>query len=111
MAVVVGWWQRQFFAFYLPNPFRRNQTRAGCCEAVVPTTFSGCVPTGRACAPESVVAELLRVLPRAEHLPREGFELRQAWAKASLQYPELPRARSGITLLLGMMHTRGTLSD
>ena len=56
-----------------------------------------------------VYQELLALLPSAEAHRQAGATIREAWARASADFPELVAGRQGVTVLLGAYHTTGNL--
>ena len=52
-------------------------------------------------------SQWLRLLPAAEAGHRSGLTFRQAWARASREYPELPHGRDAVNLYIGSVHTTG----
>jgi hypothetical protein len=51
--------------------------------------------------------EVVSLLPAAEAGARNGLTCRQAWAKASRDYPERVLGRDAVNLLLGCVHATG----
>ena len=49
----------------------------------------------------------MRLLPAAEAGHRSGLTFRQAWARASREYPELAHGRDAVNLYIGCVHTTG----
>ena len=92
-------WHRIFKAFKLPSPCSNGQAERG--------------------AQRDVKTKLLRLfdgagydqdarttmLAEAGH--RSGLTIRQAWAQASKEYPELPHGRDAVNLYIGCAHTTG----
>jgi len=56
---------------------------------------------------KEMFCEVVSLLPAAEAGARLGLTCRQAWAKASRDYPERVLGRDAVNLLLGCVHTTG----
>ena len=105
-------WQRQFSAFALPSPLGRSGPLDGALtygpriKKLFRERFTNIFAQARL-NPEETLKELLQIETCAVTFLKQGCTQRQAWAKASLSYPELLRARAAVDLLLGLSHVTG----
>ena len=92
-------WLHAFTAFRLPSPL--SATDAGATEAA--TEAEACLKRicGEASLPEEkAIAQLRRLLKRAEWHQRDGCTTRQAWGRAAAEWPELHIGRRLVELFL-----------
>ena len=99
-------WVHELRAFRLPSPLSMGEGpadagdgdmarhRAECEQSLSRIFGEGRLP------PEATIKELKRLLPFAEAHARHGASTRQAWARASADFPEFALARQGVELLL-----------
>ena len=92
-------WLHAFTAFRLPSPL--SATDAGATEAA--TEAEACLR--RICreaslSEEKAIAQLRRLLKRAEWHQRDGCTTRQAWGRAAAEWPELHIGRRLVELFL-----------
>ena len=105
-------WQRQFSAFALPSPLGRSGPLDGTLtygpkiKTLFRERFTNIFAQARL-NPQETLKELLKIESTAVTFLKQGCTQRQAWAKASLSYPELLRARAAVDLLLGLSHVTG----
>ena len=101
-------WHRTFKAFKLPSPCsNRKGDRASQeqTKGMLARLFEGAGYDDAARG--KMWSEWLRLLPAAEASFQAGLTSRQAWARASRDFPELPHGRDAVNLFLGCVHTIG----
>ena len=92
-------WLHAFTAFRLPSPL--SATDAGVTEAA--KEAEAClrrICSEASLAEEEAIVELRRILKRAELQKRGGCTTRQAWGRASAEWPELHAGRRLVELFL-----------
>ena len=101
-------WQSQFASYRLPSPWNqqshdfshlRERDRETLKSKLRASLVRIWATAGR--DTEQCWCEYLKLLPRAEANYKEGMSLKQAWAAASRDFPELLHARASVNLLLG----------
>ena len=107
-------WQRQFGAFSLPSPLGRSGPLDGLhtygpkIKRAFQERFTNIFKQAKL-DPEATLEELLKMESAAVVHLKQGCTQRRAWAKASLLYPDLKRARAAVDLLLGLAHATGNV--
>ena len=81
-------WLAMFTAFRLPSP-------PGCTEKL-----QRILAEAKLQQPREALVEWQRLLPRAEALQKAGCSTREAWGRASAEFPELKAGRSLVELFL-----------
>ena len=107
-AFLTNCWHRIFKAFKLPSPRSNGQAERGAqsdAKAKLLRLFDGAGYDQA--ARTTMLSQWLRLLPAAEAGHRSGLAIRQAWALASREYPELHHGRDAVNLYIGCAHTTG----
>ena len=84
-------WLAMFTAFRLPSP-------RGCISCT--ERLQRIIAETRLQQPREALVEWQRLLPRAEALQKAGCSTREAWGRASAEFPELKAGRSLVELFL-----------
>ena len=101
-------WHRTFKAFKLPSPCSNRKSDRASQEQIkgmLVRLFEGA--GYEEAARGKMWSQWLRLLPAAEASFQAGLTSRQAWARASRDFPELPHGRDAVNLFLGCVHTTG----
>ena len=108
-------WQDRFHAFRLPSPWGPGLSFASMPEPARTDLRARIQADMRAVVeraegdPEAVWSDFLRLVPSAEAHQRNGATMREAWARASFDFPELLAGRFAVDLLLGSHPSTGSV--
>ena len=119
-------WFQAFAAFALPSPLGASDSRPSASAAAVPPSHGGAAASAADCAAacraslqricseaklpcKQTPLEWARLLPRAEVFHKNGCNPREAWGRASAEFPELQQGRALVELFLVWKTSTGNL--
>lgn len=102
-------WQRVFSAYYLPSPLGPIKPGKPKVKLEFKKNLLCIFENAKHADPEKTFNEVAKLLPYAENMHKAGLGIRESWAAASRDFPELLRARDAVNLLLGNKPTTGSV--
>ena len=107
-AVPNNSWQRVFSGYYLPSPLGPNKTGQPEAQKLFKEHLLSIFQNAKV-DPKKTLDEVMKLLPYAEHMHKEGLGIRESWAAASRDNPHLTLARDAVNLLICNKHTTGSV--
>jgi hypothetical protein len=107
-----GSWQHCFSAFQLPNALSGKKRASRSSDAALQEKVKGLLEklfTTAGFNPGAALQQFLRLLPSAESHFSQGACEKDAWCRASSEFPELELGRAAVSLYVVCMHTTGNI--
>ncbi len=108
-ALPANGWQHSFSTLHLQSPLGQERPGRPAAHKLMKDRWLAIFQRAQHTQPDKTFQELLSLLLVAERFAKGGMSLREAWAKASVVFPELLLARDAVTLLLGCTHSTGNV--
>ncbi len=108
-AMPAASWQHAFAAYTLPNPLAPDSSKPASVKKFCRDKFLRIFTRAKAKEPQEILDETIALIPAAEKFARNGAGIKEAWAHASLETPNLLGGRFSVDLLLGAFHSTSNI--